>query len=373
MSEIDANVSNQRNPVQDVLPQFKKEERRELRYTLSVAIAMAMSWTFWLVPRTIRWFIADRLGDLFFHISSTYSQNVRENVETVETYIGSNHEHASERVRNIFRMSARNFMDLITMPRVSDNAFRRSAKLSHGSWDILDDALAAGSGGILVSGHLGCFDYIGQTLASRGYPMTVVTGRTTSRFIFDGVTWLRGAKGMTMVEPTPSGIRSVMKALRRNEFAVFVADRDFFQNGLDVEFMGKATTLPPGPVRIARQTGAPVIPIFTRRVERGNEIAILEPFRVERTHEQAADLASGMAVLKARLEESITACIDQWVMFHQVWPDRTRVPVRVFPVGSPLESELLEKVASAFPELESRGSRSTRQSSGDSADPPIDS
>lgn len=353
-------MTKKAGPTQKSKPQFRKEERRELRYTLSVAIAMTLSWTFWLVPGRIRGWIADRVGDLFFHISTTYSLNVRENVEAAELYMGVSGQDTYRRVRSIFRMSARNFMDLITMPRMSDASLRQSVNLVKGSWDVLDDALAAGNGGILVSGHVGCFDYIGQALASHGYRMTVVTGRTTSRFIFDGVTWLRGAKGMTMVEPTPSGIRSVMKALRRNEFAVFVADRDFFQNGLDVEFMGRLTTLPPGPVRIARQTGAPLIPIFTRWVQRGHEIAIHDPIVIEKTADQQHDLETGMRQLAKVLEEGITSSLDQWVMFHKVWLDRERVPVRVFPVGSPLESELLERVASALPELDSRTHKGVR-------------
>lgn len=348
-------------PARPVRPQFRKEERREFRHQLSVGVAIAFSWLFWLIPPPLRGWIADRFGDLFYRVSSTYPRNVRENVRIVQDYTGD--ESDPERlVRSIFRTSARNFMDLIIIPRHRESTFRTSVRLNTGSWQTLDDALAAGKGGVLVTGHLGCFDYIGQTLTSRGYKLTVVTGRTTSRFIFDGVTWLRGSRGMAMVEPTPSGVRAVMRALRRNEFAVFLADRDFFQNGYDVTFMGQETTLPPGPVRIARETRSPIIPILTRRVRRGHEVSIGEPFHVERTGDMKADMAAGMRQLVAALERLITRSLDQWVMFQRVWPEHKHVPVRVFPVGSPLESELLERVATALPEIDGRpGKRSQEQ------------
>jgi len=259
-------------------------------------------------------------------------------------------------------------MDLITMPRQSSKAILDSVRLVSGTWDTLDDALAAGKGGILFTGHVGCFDFIGQAISARGYKLTVVTGRTTSRFIFDGVTYLRGARGATMVEPTPSGVRNVMKALRRNEFAVFVTDRDFFQNGMDATFMGVDTTLPPGAIRIARETGAPLISIFTRRVKSGHELRIGKPFQVQKTPDMQADLAEGMKSLVAELETGISASLDQWVMFQRVWSDVERVPIRVFPVGSPLESELLERVASALPERESRAGKRDHQASGTSTD-----
>lgn len=345
-------------PARPVRPQFRKEERREFRHQLSVGLAIAFSWLFWLIPPILRGWIADRFGDLFYHVSSTYPRNVRENVNIALEYMGDESD-PEPLVRSIFRTSARNFMDLIIIPRHRESTFLTSVRLNKGSWQTFDDAMAEGKGGVLVTGHLGCFDYIGQTLTTRGYKLTVVTGRTTSRFIFDGVTWLRGSRGMSMVEPTPSGVRSVMRALRRNEFAVFLADRDFFQNGYDVTFMGQETTLPPGPVRIARETGSPIIPVMARRVRRGHELSIGEPFHVDRTADMKADMAAGMQRLVSALEQLITASLDQWVMFQRVWPEHKHVPVRVFPVGSPLESELLERVATALPEIDGRpGKRS---------------
>lgn len=341
-------------------PQFRKEDRREFRYWLSIAIATVLSWSFWLMPGAIRGWFADRCGELFYRASNTYPDNVRSNVKTVRAYSGST-EDTDATVRSIFRNSARNFMDLITMPRQSDEALLRSVKLVSGSWTSLDDALAEGKGGILVTGHIGCFDFIGQAISARNYTLTVVTGRTTSRFIFDGVTYLRGARDATMVEPTPSGVRRVMKALRRNEFAVFVTDRDFFQNGMDATFMGQKTTLPPGPIRIARETGAPLISIFTRRVKGGHELRIGQRFYVDKSDDMQADLAEGMKRLVKELESGISASLDQWAMFQRVWSDAERVPVRVFPVGSPLESELLERVASALPERDSRQGRGGKQ------------
>jgi KDO2-lipid IV(A) lauroyltransferase len=353
-------VSNSSAPAPRARPQFRKEERRELRYLLSVGIAVALSWLFWLTPPPVRGWFADRCGDLFYRASSTYPRNVRENVEIVQAYSGRAGDDPEPLVRSIFRTSARNFMDLIIIPRHRKSTFLTSVRLREGSWRTLDDALAAGKGGLLVTGHLGCFDYIGQALVARDYKLTAVTGRTTSRFIFDGVTSLRGSRGLAMVEPTPSGVRAVMKAVRRNEFAVFVADRDFFQNGYDVTFMGQETTLPPGPVRIARETGAPIIPILSRRVPRGHEVSFGEPFFVERTDDMKADMAAGMERLVAALERWIIASLDQWVMFQRVWPEHRHVPVRVFPVGSPLESELLERVATVLPEIDSRSGRRGR-------------
>lgn len=331
-------------------PGFRKEDRHEFRYQLSVACAATLSWFFFLMPPPLRTGFAEMCGTLFFRFSHGYRESVRRNVMQV---LGKQQEDGETReiTRSIFRTSALNFMDLLTLPRRTNRSLVKSTYVVRGDWSIIDDALAPGRGVIFLTGHVGCFDFIGQSLAARGLKLAIVTGRTTSRFIFDGVTWLRGVRGGNLVEPTPSGVRSVIRALRRGECAVFLADRDFFQNGYEVEFFGRSTTLPPGVVRIARDTGAAVVPLFTRRVRGGHEIRLYEPLLIEKTSDMQADVRCGLQRIVPYLEEGISSSLEQWAMFQDVWPKTPPPAVKIFPAGSPLESELLEKVASHLPDL----------------------
>ncbi len=345
-------------------PLFRREERRELRYLLSITIAETLSWLFWLLPTRLRYGIADVLSVLFHRFTNTYRDNVESNVRQVVGHAMTD-DQVAHTAKEIFKVSGRNFMDLITMPRLSRRSLLSAVVAPTGSWETIDQALAEQRGVIFMTAHVGCFDFIGQAFWAKGYKMTVVTGRTTSRFIFDGVTHLRASKGSKLVEPTPSGVRDVIRALRRGECAVIVCDRDFFQSGREVEFFGRVTTLPPGIVRIARETGAVIVPIFTRRGHRDHSLHVFDPFTIEKTADLSADMDRGLAKVVTILEAGISESVDQWAMFQRVWPDAAPEPVRVFPVGSPLESELLEKVAAALPErpiLPERGTRIGRPS-----------
>ena len=334
-------------------PGFRKERQHELRYLLSIRIAAVLSFAVSVLPRWLRRVISNLLADAFLASAATYRRNVTANIRQV---VGPRTENATvdAMTKNAFRLSAWNFADVLRTPRTPTCELIGHLELARGSWSILDDALAEQHGLIIITAHIGGFDYIGQSLNARGYKLTTVTGRTTTRFIYDGITHLRRSRGAGIVEATPSGVRTVMQALRRGECAGFVIDRDFFQNGKPVAFFGRATTLPPGAVRIARDTGAPIVPIFARHVSNGNAISIHPAFHVERTEDMEHDIAVGMARVVAVLEEAIAESPEQWVMFHEVWPSAPVDPVRVFPVGSPLESELLEKVAAAFPEPRGR-------------------
>ncbi len=328
--------------------QFRREERREVRYVLSIGLAVAFSWIFWLMPAALRRLITERGGQAFYRRSRTYRENVLANLRQVLPP-GTPEEELEATAREVFRVSALNFMDLILTPRIRPRDFVRNVPLVSGDWSMLDQALAAGRGAVLVTAHLGAFDYIGQTLHNRGYKLTTVTGRTTARFVFDGVTYLRRSHGNVIVDATPSGVRRVMQALRRGECAAFVTDRDFFQNGKPVTFFGRPTTLPPGAVRIARDTGAPIVPVFARRTPTGYAMSVHQPFVVEKSADLDADITRGMESLVKILEAAISATPEQWVMFQRVWLTEPVDPIRVFPVGSPLESELLERFAAVLP------------------------
>ena len=324
------------------------EERREFRYRLAVMLAVSVSWFARVQPRVLRYWMADRSGDLFYVLFKTYRDNVKANIAQVLNLPDSDGRVRRTAIK-IFRSSSRNFADMLLVPHKSRREIVNDGVAVEGDWSLIEDALADGKGVILLTGHLGSFDYVGQILGARGYRLTIMTTRTTSRFIFDAVTYLRRSKGVSLVEASPSGVRKAMQALRRGECVVLASDRDFHLNGRPVEFFGKRTTLPPGAVRIGRETGAPLVPMFGTRIRRGQGVRILPAFAIKKTNDIEEDLRVGMEQIVAVLEQAISATPEEWFMFQRVWPTGPVDTVRVFPVGSPLETDILERVGAALP------------------------
>ena len=338
---------------------FAVEERQEFRHRLAIFVAVTISWLARTMPAWLRTWLADRSGDLFYVSFKTYRENVKANLAQVLGLPESDSRVRKAAIR-VFRGSSRNFADMLLVPRKSVREIAEDGVAIEGDWSAVDDALASGKGAILLTGHLGSFDYVGQILGARNYPLTIITARTTARFIFDAVTYLRRSKGVSMVEASPSGIRKAMQALRRGECVVLASDRDFHLNGRPVNFFGKPTTLPPGAARIGRETGAPLLPIFGKRLDRAQGVRFLPAFTIPKTRDIEADMEAGMAKIVSILETAISATPDQWFMFQRVWPSGPVDPVRVFPVGSPLETDILERVGAALP-----GRRQKRRASTD--------
>jgi len=303
---------------------FRLESRRAIRYRLSVALTAFASTIAWLIPPPFRRQLANLGGRLFYRFAPAYRENVKENLRHILR--GKSEAEIDRATRSICRQSAQNFLDLFLIPHVDRHSLVHEDPLVEGSWSYLDDALALGKGAIIVTAHLGPFDYIMQYVHQRGYRMTSVTGRTTSRFVFDGVTWLRRRNNADVVEASPSGVRRVFQALKRGECAAFLGDYDFSGAGFPVTMFGSPTTLPQGPVRIARDTGAPIVPLFSQRIGNRHTLILLPGFIVEKSRDIEADLKAGLQRLVEALEYGIGRNPDQWVMFQRMWDHSPAAP-----------------------------------------------
>ena len=311
---------------------FRREERQVKREKVAVRLANAAAHLVALMPRPVRDLGVNVAAWIWIRSTPHYRDNVMANIGQV---LGPDVSRVElERIsQRVFQLSADNFAELLRM-RVAPTARVVAEVPSVASdLDIFRDARATGKGIVVVSAHIGAFDLVGLSLAASGVPLTVMTGRTTSRMLFDAVSWLRQGHGVRVVEPTPAGVKDVIKALRRGEVAGFVSDYDFFRNGVPVTLFGRETTLPPGAIRIARDTGSIVVPMFAYRADGKHRLRVVESFTVPRTHDVDADVADGMATLASRLEEGIGATPDQWVLFQQAWPSAPDAHAPAVPGG----------------------------------------
>jgi KDO2-lipid IV(A) lauroyltransferase len=273
------------------------------------------------VPLAAAYWVADRCGDLAYVLCVPLRRNVADNLGQV-LGPGASARQVEWVVRRVFRTSARNLVDLLRVPHVSPEELARSVQVCPGRWAEFERLAAAGQGVLLVTAHLGPFDIVGQVLTARRYPFITLTRRTVPVLLDVVVHSLRTSHGLRIEPESPGAIRRMLEALRRGELVGLVADWDGSRSGAPVVFFGRETTLPAGPVRLARATGAPILAAFARRLQRGYQLMLEPPFYVERTGDAVGDLRAGLQRLVELFERHIREAPEQWVIFQRVWPDR---------------------------------------------------
>jgi KDO2-lipid IV(A) lauroyltransferase len=319
----DPEIGDRQPPlVRSTLPRirFGQSKRGDAIYYAAVTLAAVSSWIVALLPR----FAVDRLAAFIAWLSWLKGGEYRENVCSNLSHIFDQPAHSRQilaKSKGVFRTNALNVVDLLQAPHLSPRDFERMGAVVDGSWDYFDNAARSGTGAIILTAHLGPFDFAGSAMRSRGYPMSALTARTTGRFAFHFVSFLRGSQHMRVIEASSSGLRQALRLLDQGQMLILLSDRDFFLSGRPTIFFGEETTLPIGAVRLARDTGVPIIPVFAHR--RGNvyELTLRPPMTVEKTSDRDSDIAAALARVAAELEAAIARAPDQWVLFQRVWPE----------------------------------------------------
>jgi KDO2-lipid IV(A) lauroyltransferase len=262
----------------------------------------------WLFPPfTFFW------GGLFYLLLTETRRSVRSNLRVVT---GRN--DVERLVFSTFRKFSHNWCDEMLLMRISGDELQAMIGRRSSS-DTLDQALAAGTGAILVSPHLGSWELGGLGLADMGYKINLLTFREPDEKVNDLREVVRQKHGINFIyvdreDSSPLAIIEAVNALRRNEVLTLLGDRDGSSHSIQIDFFGRTTSIPVGAAYLSIASGAPVIPVFVVMEEKGRYATIMEePICFSGGHgEHDSAIRSGMEKLLGVFERYIRAYPDQW-------------------------------------------------------------
>ncbi|MGH7854326.1 MAG: lysophospholipid acyltransferase family protein [Candidatus Binatia bacterium] len=204
---------------------------------------------------------------------------------------------------------------------------RRSVpELDAQSRRVLDEALAEGKGAIVISGHVGNWEILGQSIAAAGYPIATIA----TPFYDPRVTrWLdkwRTQHGLKIIWREKNSGKAILRVLRSNNLMAFLIDQNTWTAGDYVPFFGRPAFTPTTPAALALRTGAPVIFCWHHRRRKTHQITI-ERVIYEPRGDHGRDVLALTALLTARLENVIRTVPEQWVWMHRRWRTYRRRPL----------------------------------------------
>ncbi len=273
-----------------------------------------------LVPRALFPPAAFFWGGLFYLVFGKKRRGVRANLRAV-----TGRQQVEGLVVATYYKYSRNWCDLMLMSRLQGE--RLQALIGRrSSGKPLDEALAAGTGAILISPHLGTWELGGLGLADMGYKVNVLTFREPDEQVNEQREQMRNQRGIGVIyvdreDTSPLAIIEAVNALRRNEIICLIGDRDGSSNTVTVPFFGCPTALPAGAAHLALATGAPVIPVFVVLEDDGHYATLMDEaifFRGSHGHNHQT-VQEGMTRLASVFERYIRQYPDQWYNFFDFW------------------------------------------------------
>lgn len=280
------------------------------------------------LPQRLVQRIALAIGWLMWVLLPGPRRQVRENLRHVPR-LAVDRPALRRAARQVFGNSLLNYVDffrsnVITKAELDD--YWTVAGLEQ-----IDQALAKGHGCILISGHLGNFDYAMRHFANLGYPLTVTQEHLQPERLHQLVAQVRSTSGVQWAPvDSPSGLRQLFGALRRNGVVIMPADRDIQGHGEVVPLFGAPARLPLGGVQLAQRTGAVLLGVFPHRQGLAHGFGEVVPLPALTPEEAAATsdpLHRDLRRVAKLLELQIERNPEQWVVFQPIWlPEPTALP-----------------------------------------------
>lgn len=195
-------------------------------------------------------------------------------------------------------------------------------------WELVEEAMAAGKGAIMVTGHVGNWELGGAYIAARGVPLDAIA-RGMANPLFD--VWLnhtREEMGIRVVHDSEA-VRRTPRSLRAGRAVGFVADQGVL--GLAstfVPFFGRPAKTPRGAAVFALRFEVPVIFVVALRKPNGRYRIVFERIEARRTGDKDRDVDAIVATYTEHLEKWVRVVPAQYFWQHRRWkrqpPDTPR-------------------------------------------------
>ena len=273
-----------------------------------------------LVPRWLHAPFAAFWGGLFYLLTPQQRSGLRANLRIV-----TGRQQVEGLLISSYYKYARNWCDVMLMIQLRGS--RLQALIGQrSSSKQLEDALAKGTGAILISPHFGNWELGGLGLADLGYKLNIMTFPEPDEKVNQQREQVRTERGIGVIyvdrhDTSPLAVIEAVNALRRNEIICLIGDRDGSSNTVRLDFFGQPTDIPVGAAYLAMATGAPVLPVFVPLLPDGRYATLMEdPIFFQSSHgHHRQSIKAGMEQLVAVFERYIRQYPDQWYNFFEFW------------------------------------------------------
>lgn len=296
----------------------------------NAGLYLALRFASWLVPvlpPRFAYRLAELAGTCSYYLFAGPRHGISANLSVV---LGKPAMSAAVRraARAAFQNDAKNWIDTLRIGRLSEQDILHAVDIE--GWHYLEAAQCQGSGVILVVMHLGNIDLVGQALVARGKRVTIPVEHMKPERLFTFLLQERRSKGINAV-PIDRSSWAMARALKAGEIVAIAGDRNVAGRGVRVRFFGEETTLPRGPVALARHSRAPVLIGVGIRLPSNRFHGIVTP-SLEMVHSGDAecDERENAARIAGHMEQLIRRYPEQWLVFTPLWT-RARPTIRLLP------------------------------------------
>lgn len=268
-----------------------------------------------LLPYDALLFLGRILGNLYYLL---IKKQRRRAIEQMMPALHVSESEAKKIVRASFVNLARNVLDILYMPNLNERNLDRYIEIDH--LERMRDALAEGHGVVVLTGHVGTWEWLSAAFSLNGMPVTAIAKQQPNAEYSRVLDDLRATIHVEIFTRGTSELLSAGRALKKGKILGFLADQDGGPGGAFIEFLGRTASTPMGPAVFSKRFNAPVLPAFILRQPNGrHKVMIGEVMHFVDSGDADKDLFDFTVKMTKILERVILDNPTQWLWFQKRW------------------------------------------------------
>ena len=182
-------------------------------------------------------------------------------------------------------------------------------------WQHVEVAIAKGKGIVLLCPHLGSQELAGLYFAPH-FPVTALYRRPRQDWFHELMLAGRQRGKLTTVEPGMTGVRAMLKALKRNELVFILPDQVASKgDGTWLPFFDRPAYMPLLPYRLLEATGATPLLVYAERLSFGRGFKL----HIEPMGDLPADPVEAGTAVNRRIEAAVHRHPAQYLWNYRIY------------------------------------------------------
>jgi KDO2-lipid IV(A) lauroyltransferase len=245
--------------------------------------------------------IGASLGWLVYLVSPSYRRRFQENI------------HQAGHEEHLYKSVSEAGKSMFELPFIWYASPQRVLKtVTIENKEVFEEAIAAHSGAIFLTPHLGCFEVTAQSFASQA-PITVLYRPPRKKALQPLIETARLRPNLKLAPANLTGVRNMLKALKKGEAVGLLPDQVPQQGeGVWADFFGRPAYTMTLPFKLHLMTGAPIFLAYAERLSFGRGY-ILRYSHFAPIEHMSETLEQQALSINLAMEKLIAQCPAQYI------------------------------------------------------------
>ena len=272
-----------------------------------------VSCVFQVSPRAFALFIGRTLGSFFYYFIPLRKSIAMKNLEIA--FPDWNSDKRKSLLHSSYRHYGMVLVDFFRLPKVNRAKDKIIVQIPQKSLKLLKQS----PGGIIMSGHIGNWEYIGPSLGIHNIKcagVAQIQRNSTSNQYFNE---LRRSENVKII-PVDGGSKIMIQTIRDGNYLGLISDQNAGRKGTEAQFFNSSVSVPKGAGAFHLKTNTPILLGFCILSNDFTYHLSFEELDVERLSDN-----SNEAILEINqrysklLEETVREYPQQYFWFHRKW------------------------------------------------------